>query len=235
MSQWLWIFSWEIQLGGHWLPLLHQCLDPPTAAWLPSPHLGEINLDSIPALLLLVRHLQIHSFLTVVHDLEYSESPLVRLLNWCAALVLELALNAHPHTHIHHTHWHACSQIGVYLSLKGTVFANNSVIPITEIGTTSNTGLQCITDRRPCCGTQGSRAGEWFFPDGNTVPAQGGATSFYRNTGDGGIVTLNRLNTNVEMPYGKFCCAVPDNVRLCINISKINLHNLKIDPPNKMA
>ena len=124
-----------------------------------------------------------------------------------------------------YTHTHS----GVYLSLKGVVYANNSLIPITEIGetnTTSNTGLQCITDRMPCCGTQGSRAGEWYFPDGTTVPTQGGgATTFYRNRGDDGTVNLNRLNTNVEMPYGTFCCAVPGNIRLCASISKTNLQN----------
>ena len=49
--------------------------------------------------------------------------------------------------------------IGVYLSLKGSVYANNSVIIITEIGaesdpdTATNEALQCITDRRPCCRT----------------------------------------------------------------------------------
>ena len=58
------------------------------------------------------------------------------------------------------------------------------------------------------------------------VPTQGGATSFYRNRGDDGTVNLNRLNTNVMMPTGLFCCEVPDAVmqlpdsRLCANIGK---------------
>ena len=93
-------------------------------------------------------------------------------------------------------------------------YANNSLIPITEIGETTdlvNTGLQCITDRRPCC--LGARVGQWNFPDGTRVPVRGEganmATAFYRNRGDDGTVNLNRLN-NVIMPTGLFCCEVPD-------------------------
>ena len=120
--------------------------------------------------------------------------------------------------------------VGVYLSLRGTVYANNSVIPITEIGetdlyTSSNTGLQCITDRSPCCGTLPNRFGQWYFPNGATVPAQGGATTFYRNRGDDGTVNLNRLNNGVTMPTGLFCCVVPDatgvDQTVCANIGEL--------------
>ena len=107
---------------------------------------------------------------------------------------------------------------GVYLSLKGVVYTNNSVILITEIeqtNTTSNNGLQCITDRRPCCRSNPNRLGEWLLPDdGGIVPLIGSgaskATTFYRNRGDNGTVTLNRLNNDVMMPTGRFCCVVPD-------------------------
>ena len=111
---------------------------------------------------------------------------------------------------------------GVYFSLKGVVYPNNSGILITEIeetvtvtsdgvtNYTSNNGLLCITDRRPCCATVPNRHGEWLFPDGGMVPVQGGATTFYRNRGDDGTVNLNRLNSDVMMPTGRFCCVVPD-------------------------
>ena len=123
---------------------------------------------------------------------------------------------------------------GVYLSLKGTVYPNNSVISITEIGETdiestsppqnSNNGLQCITDRMPCCRFGDAQAGEWFFPDGTVVPMSG--PPFYRNRGhDDGTVNLNRANTNVMMPTGLFCCVVPDatgaNQTLCADISEL--------------
>ena len=101
------------------------------------------------------------------------------------------------------------------------VYANNSVIPIREVGETSRTGLQCITDRRPCCA--GARIGQWRFPDGTLVPVLGaGATLFYRNRGEDGTVNLNRLYTGVMMPTGLFCCEVPDAIdvdqTVCIDI-----------------
>ena len=106
---------------------------------------------------------------------------------------------------------------GVYLSLRGTVYANNSIIPINEIGETntmsmSSTGLQCITDKMLCCATRPNRFGDWFFPGGVTAvpgPLQS-PTTFYRNRGDDGTVNLNRLSANVMTPTGQFCCMVRD-------------------------
>ena len=118
---------------------------------------------------------------------------------------------------------------GIYLSLRGVVNANNSVIPITEIRETntsmsppqnSNNGLQCITDRMPCC-RFGHRAGEWFFPNGTMVP-EGSGPTFYRNRGrDDGTVNLNRVNTNVMSPTGLFCCNVDHSQWICALISKL--------------
>jgi hypothetical protein len=121
---------------------------------------------------------------------------------------------------------HTLTHTGVYLSLKGTFYANNSAIPIAEIGQTTtvpNTGLQCITDRMPCCRSQG-RAGEWLFSNGTTVPGPNQSpTTFYRNREDDGTVNLNRRN--VFMPIGLFCCKVPDAQdvmqRLCATISEL--------------
>ena len=122
------------------------------------------------------------------------------------------------------------SHAGVYLSLKGEVYANNSVISITEIEQTNssaNNGLQCITDRMPCCAAIANRFGDWFFPDNREkVPPIGlgenMATTFYRNRRDDGTVNLNRVNNDVMMPTGRFCCMVPDatgaDQTLCVNI-----------------
>jgi hypothetical protein len=115
-----------------------------------------------------------------------------------------------------------CTDVGVYLLQGETVYSHNSFIFIEE-----TTKLQCITDRRPCCMVV--RLGQWYFPDGTRVPVIGMgatmATSFYRNRGNDGTVNLNRLNTNVDMPTGLFCCEVSDaahdsNQTLCINIGK---------------
>ena len=122
---------------------------------------------------------------------------------------------------------------GVYLSLKGVVYANNSVIQITEIGETNpdsdlNDGLQCITDRMPCCRIT-FRTGEWYMytPERTMVPGPyyASGVSFYRNRGyEDGTVNLNR-NSSVMMPLtGLFCCEVPnaagDVQPLCVNIGK---------------
>ena len=111
--------------------------------------------------------------------------------------------------------------VGVYLSLKGVVYANNSMIRITEIGETNpdtdlNNGLQCITDRMPCC-RNAFRAGEWYIYTGSDRTMVSGSfilltdTNFvYRNRGyDDGTVNLNRPS-GVIMPTGLFCCEVPD-------------------------
>ena len=105
------------------------------------------------------------------------------------------------------------------------VHPNNSVILITEVGKTDTSvmnGLQCITDKRPCC-SKPNRTGEWYFPgDGGMVPKLMNAKTFYRNRGDNGAVNLNRLNDSVTMPTGRFCCEIPDatdsNVTLCATI-----------------
>ena len=104
------------------------------------------------------------------------------------------------------------------------VYANDSIIPITEIGettTTSNTGLQCITDKIPCC--LQDTTGRWYFPDGITVPSQD--ATFYSARGDNGTINLNHIDSNVMSPTGQFCCVVPDAtqalIRVCANISKL--------------
>ena len=122
-------------------------------------------------------------------------------------------------------------------------YTNNSVILITEIEQTlttngvtdaaANNGLQCITDRRPCCAAQPNRQGEWFFPDdGGMVPKQDGATTFFRNRGDDGTVNLNRVNSDVMMPTGRFCCVVPDAMdvdqTLCANIGKLTTTEISL-------
>ena len=107
------------------------------------------------------------------------------------------------------------------------------MIQITEIGETDpdndlNEGLQCITDRMPCCMTPPNRFGEWRFPNMTNVGFfnMTGVTTFYRNRGDDGTVNLNRPS-DVMMPTGLFCCEVPDalNVtqRVCATISELEM------------
>ena len=125
--------------------------------------------------------------------------------------------------------------LGVYLQLKGKIYANNSAIFVNEIGETNNNSigsvqnnaLQCITDKSSCCRL--AAVGEWYFPNGTVVPRQGDIDGpiLYRNRGhDDGTVNLNHINTtvtpSVSTPTGLFCCILPDmddeNQRLCTNI-----------------
>ena len=127
--------------------------------------------------------------------------------------------------------------IGIYLSLGGRIYSNNSIIPITDIigrGTSavpSDNALQCITDKKPCCYEVPNRHGEWYYPDGSQILYQSYAIEadlpFFRNRGDDGTVNLNRVNSRIMFTTGKFCCVVPNSIgvyqTLCAYLSKILL------------
>ena len=112
--------------------------------------------------------------------------------------------------------------IGVYLSLNGIVYANNSFVFINDIKEYGN-GLQCITDRKPCCRNP-NEAGEWLFPNGTSVPENVGGLYTSRGPNDGTVI-LNHFNSAITTPTGRFCCTVPDakgiSQTVCINISKL--------------
>ena len=97
---------------------------------------------------------------------------------------------------------------GVKLTLRGVQYPNRSTINISEIGE-NDEALICQTDRRPCCQTPPSRAGEWYYPDGSLITAVGSGRDLYRNRGDEGEVRLNRRN-NALFPIGIYHCEVPD-------------------------
>ena len=52
-----------------------------------------------------------------------------------------------------------------------------------------------------------------------------GATSFYENRSDSGVVNLIRLKSNVMAPTGEFCCMALDATGLvwtvCANIGEL--------------
>ena len=65
-----------------------------------------------------------------------------------------------------------CTLLGVYISLGGRFYRNNSVIPITDVIGDGNLAapdraLQCVTDRKPCCYSHSNRHGEWYFQMAN--------------------------------------------------------------------
>ena len=115
---------------------------------------------------------------------------------------------------------------GVYLSLRGRSYGDNSYILITDIGEGDDGALLCFTDLIQCCQSSdtsiGTALGEWFFPNGSAVPVGGARGDFYRDR-DASVVRLNRRN-NATSPMGQFCCDVPDatstSMRVCANIGE---------------
>jgi hypothetical protein len=115
----------------------------------------------------------------------------------------------------------------VYISFNGAVYADKSVIQITDIGETDPyAAVHCITDRMPCCRNPQFSAGEWLFPNGSNIPTQESAAVFYRDRGDDGSVSLNILSSDTALPLltGLFCCVVPDATdttqTVCADISE---------------
>ena len=98
-----------------------------------------------------------------------------------------------------------------YVSFMGENLPNHSYVDLTLVGDpTVNDGdhsVQCHTDLSSCCsGGQGLHRGDWYFPDGTTLP-------FAR---EGGIheareaqrVDIRRDN-NANSPSGIYRCDIP--------------------------
>ena len=108
---------------------------------------------------------------------------------------------------------HACTLIvpGVYLSLNGEIFTNHSYVDISDIGSTDNTSLLCITNRPPPSGSLTS-GGNWHAPDGTRVDGIGrdGVPGFERNRGPM-VVRLKRNPATDPADEGMYYCDVMDN------------------------
>ena len=124
---------------------------------------------------------------------------------------------------------------GLRLILGGTTYANNSDIPITDIGTdlyqSPSEALVCYTDYRPCCrhfppGSPTSISqGDWYYPNRTLVPFFFDGEEFYDTKGSNdGTLNLFRRDTGVMSPIGSFCCEIPVadgvNQTLCANIGE---------------
>ena len=104
-------------------------------------------------------------------------------------------------------------------------YANNSEIPITEVGEGDN-ALQCRTDLTTCCRNMPPemRQGEWHYPDYSLVNINDSGDGIYRTRGSM-VVYLHRRN-GVTQPTGLYTCEVPTaahpntNSAICIYLSK---------------
>ena len=94
---------------------------------------------------------------------------------------------------------------GVRFSLNGTVYQNNSLVTLEDIGEWSDDdALLCLTDQT--AGEMGPPIGNWFFPNGTRVAALYIQWGFYR-TGGHMVVSLHRRRGGED---GIYHCEIPD-------------------------
>ena len=102
-------------------------------------------------------------------------------------------------------------QGGVWFSLNGTTYQNNSCVPLEDIDE-GDDALLCMTNLTACCRREltgtGSSLGNWFFPNVSKVANAAGQWNFYRTRGHM-VVRLNRRRGGVE---GIYRCEIPDSM-----------------------
>ena len=102
----------------------------------------------------------------------------------------------------------------VRFSLNGTIYQNNSVVTLEDIGEDKDV-LLCITDQCNCCryphtGVMGTAIGNWFFPNGTRVPSSGQQWDFHRTRG-ASVVLLYRRRGGED---GIYRCEIPDSLNV---------------------
>ena len=111
----------------------------------------------------------------------------------------------------------------VRFALNGTIYQNNSLVALEDIGE-GDDALLCVTNNTMCCGRAQSPGqgilGDWFYPNGTRVPNRliyygyyyrqayynTHIWEFYRNRGPS-VVRLNRRRGGVN---GIYRCVIPD-------------------------
>ena len=94
----------------------------------------------------------------------------------------------------------------VRFSLNGTIYQNNSIVTLEDIGEGDDDVLLCRTDITDCCRPPYTdNYGNWFFPNGTRVPSAGNQQDIYRTRG-WRAVHLHRRRGGEE---GIYRCAIP--------------------------
>ena len=95
---------------------------------------------------------------------------------------------------------------GVWFSLNGTTYQNNSLVTLEDIGERDD-ALLCVTDLAACCRSPyAGPIGNWFFPNGTRVPSSNNQWDFHRTRGNM-VVLLNRRRSGED---GIYRCVIPD-------------------------
>ena len=104
---------------------------------------------------------------------------------------------------------------GVRFWLRGTIYQNNSIVTLEDIGE-GDDALLCVTDLTACCRPpftgQGpayisAPVGNWFFPNETRIPSSGNQWDFHRTRGLGVILMHRRRRGGVN---GIYSCEMPD-------------------------
>ena len=98
---------------------------------------------------------------------------------------------------------------GVWFSLRGTTYQNNSLVTLENIGEDGD-ALFCMTDNIACCARAqvpgGGILGDWYYPNDTVVPNQGDGWDFYRLRGQS-VIYMNRRRGGLD---GIYRCEIPD-------------------------
>ena len=103
---------------------------------------------------------------------------------------------------------------GVWFSLNGTTYQNNSCVALEDIGE-GDDALLCATNLTASDFT-GTSLGSWFFPNGTRVPNMtvnntfGEQWDFYRTRGEM-VVRLNRRQSGED---GIYRCEISDSMNV---------------------
>ena len=113
----------------------------------------------------------------------------------------------------------------VWFSLRNTIYRNNSIVMLEDIGESNDTALLCMTGLTACCRppyTDGNETvfGNWFFPNGSKVSSDlvnetsGNNWDFYSDRGQM-VVRMNRRRGGEE---GMYRCEIPDAMNIAQTI-----------------
>ena len=100
----------------------------------------------------------------------------------------------------------------IRFSLNGTIYQNNSLVTLEDIGKEDHTALLCMTNLTACCWPNGygSIIGNWFFPNGTKVPSLNDNSDFHRDRGQM-MVRMKRRRGGEE---GIYHCEIPDSMNV---------------------
>ena len=102
----------------------------------------------------------------------------------------------------------------VWFSLNGTIYQNNSLVTLEDIGQ-RDSALLCVTNFTACCrphynGEYWSVLGSWYFLNGTKVPSYFLMWDFYRDR-EKMMVLLHRRRGGVE---GIYHCEIPNSMNV---------------------